>query len=79
MRRVWIIPVLLIMILPDFADLAAASDPSGTLALSCLPAWMRIDWPMLVLLGCCLVYLAGWRIKRRVKLKIKVSDVSRSI
>jgi len=60
MRLTFLLPVLLIMVLPKTARVAAAADSVWSLALNSPPAWLRIESPMLVMLGCILVFLATW-------------------
>ncbi len=49
--------VLLIMVLPKAAGVALAADDA---ILSSHPEWLRIESPMLIMLGCILVFLAFW-------------------
>jgi len=52
-----IIPVLLIMVLPKADTVALAADGA---ILASHPAWWRIESPMLIMLGCILIFLAVW-------------------
>lgn len=60
MRLVLILPVLLIMVLPRAAQVAMAADDATAMVLSSPPAWLSIESPTLVMLGCILVFLAAW-------------------
>jgi hypothetical protein len=55
-----ILPVLLIMVLPGAAQVVRAADDATSLVLSSHPAWLRIESPTLIMLGCTLVFLAAW-------------------
>ena len=59
MRWVWIFPVLLIMVLPQIFGVAMAGDATWTPLSSSHPAWLSIESPMLIMLGCILMGLAG--------------------
>ena len=59
MRFVGIITALLIMIMPRAAGVAIAADPVRSALYSSHPAWMSIASPVLIMLGCILVGLAG--------------------
>jgi len=58
-RLAWIIPVLLIMILPQAIGVAMAGDLAWAAISSSRPAWLSIESPMLIMLGCILLSLAG--------------------
>jgi hypothetical protein len=45
------------MVLPKAAGVALAADDA---ILSSHPEWLRIESPMLIMLGCILVFLAFW-------------------
>ena len=60
MRLVLILPVLLIMVLPRAARVAMAADDATSMVLPSHPAWLRIESPTLIILGCTLVFLAAW-------------------
>ena len=59
MRLVWIILVLLIMVLPHTIGVALAGDFIWATISSSHPAWLSIESPMLIMLGCTLMGLAG--------------------
>ena len=54
------LPVLLIMVLPKAVQVAVAADGVWPVTLSSHPAWLSIEPPMLIMLGCILVFLAIW-------------------
>jgi len=58
-RLAWIIIVLLIMVLPQAIGVVMAGHFTGTIISPNPPAGMSIESPMLVMLGCILVWLAG--------------------
>jgi len=58
-RLAWIIIVLLIMVLPQTIGVAIAGDLTWANILSSRPAGLSIGSPMLIMLGCILVWLAG--------------------
>ena len=59
MRLVWKLTAILIMILPPVIDVVMAGEFAGAAFLSRHPAWSSIEPPVLVMLGCILVLLAG--------------------
>ena len=59
MRFVGIITALLIMIMPRAAGVAIAAEPVRCAFYASHPAWMSIESPVLIMLGCILVGLAG--------------------
>ena len=59
MRLVWKLTAILIMILPPVIDVVMAGEFAGAAFLSSHPAWSSIEPPVLVMLGCSLVWLAG--------------------
>ena len=59
MRFVGIITALLIMIMPRAAGVALAAEPARSALYASHPAWMSIESPVLIMLGCILVGLAG--------------------
>jgi len=59
-RLVLILPVLLIMVLPKTAEVAMATNDATSMMLSSHPAWLNIESPTLIMLGCILVFLAVW-------------------
>lgn len=67
MRWVWIFPVLLIMVLPQIIGIATAGDAAGTILSSSHPAWLSIESPMLIMLGCIFMGLAGLARKALLK------------
>jgi len=58
-RLVWRLIAILIMILPPVIDVVMAGEFPGAALSSRHPAWPSIEPPMLVMLGCILVWLAG--------------------
>ena len=60
MRLVLFLPVLLIMVLPKAAHVAMAAEDAASTVLSSPPAWLSIESPTLIMLGCTLVFLAVW-------------------
>jgi len=58
-RWIWIFPVLLIMVLPQIIGVATAGDVAWRILLSSHPAWLSIESPMLIMLGCIFMGLAG--------------------
>lgn len=59
MRLVWRFTAILIMISPPFIDVVMAGEFAGPIVSSSHPAWSSIESPVLVMLGCILVWLAG--------------------
>ena len=60
MRLIAMLPVLLIMVLPKAVRVAVAADGFWPDTVSSHPAWLSIESPMLIMLGCLLVFLAIW-------------------
>ena len=59
MRLVGSLTAILIMILPPVIDVVMADEFAGSIVSSSQPAWSSIESPVLVMLGCILVWLAG--------------------
>lgn len=59
MRFAVILIALLLMILPRAMGVAMAADPAWRKLSSSHPAWLSIESPMLIMLGCVLLGLAG--------------------
>lgn len=66
MRPAWILPVLLIMVLPEAFGIAMAAENAWPIITASRPAWPSIESPVLVMLGCILVGLAAW-VRRTVR------------
>lgn len=54
------LPVLLIMVLPEAMGIAVAADSAWPLVTFRHPAWLSIEWPVLIMLGCISVGLSAW-------------------
>ena len=59
MRLAWINIALLIMVMPDSIRVAFAADPAWFILFPSHPAWLSIESPMLIMLGCFFLGLAG--------------------
>ncbi|MBC2733255.1 MAG: hypothetical protein HF981_02750 [Desulfobacteraceae bacterium] len=59
MRLVWRLTAIVIMILPRAVEIVMADEFGGAGVSSSHPAWSSIESPVLVMLGCILVWLAG--------------------
>ena len=60
MRLGLILPVLLIMVLPEAVGVVAAADSARFIVSLSHPAWPSIESPVLVMLGCILMGIAAW-------------------
>ena len=59
MRLIWWLTAIVIMILPRAVDIVMADEFGGAVVSYSHPAWSSIESPVLVMLGCILVWLAG--------------------
>ena len=66
MRWIWIVPVILIMILPEAAGVAVAAETATPATPPSSQAFGNLEGPLLILAGIVMVYLAalGRRAKR---------------